>query len=253
MTNTASSLLVLLKHDDQESVISAIGNGNILWSGHRGFDWIGEEAEEWDSVLLVQYSSPSIMQESVERFREKNFERIRIYSVHLQSKMRIRVVRFMMKYIFSRSSVEFHDEIRTLEDIPKSEILPTKEQMLRLMHEKKDGPIVMVNFLSFFDKARYLSGFKGERGVTGEQAYDKYGQHAMRAVAKLGGVLEHGGAVESLLLGDSNIEWNQFGLMRYHTLEALQGMFKLKENVRAGTHRDAGLKSTRVYAFTPDN
>ena len=253
MGNTATSIVVLLKHDDQESVTSAIGNGNILWSGHRGFDWIGEEAEEWDSVLVVQYPSPTKLKESIERFREKNFERFRIYSVHLKSIMRIRLISFMMKYIFSRSSVEFHEESRTWDDLPKSKILPTKEQMLRLMHEKKDGPIVMVNFLSFFDEAKYPSGFEGKRGVTGEQAYDKYSQHAMRAVAKLGGVLEHGGAVESLLLGDSDIEWNRFGLMRYHTLEALQGMFKLKENVKAGIHRDAGLKSTRVYALTPDN
>ena len=253
MGNTATSIVVLLKHDNQESVTSAIGNGKILWSGHRGFDWIGEEAEEWDSVLLVQYSSPSILQEAIERFREKNFELIRIYSVHLLSKMRIRLVRFLMKYIFSRSTVEFHDEPSTLDDMPKSNILPTKEQMLRLAREKKDGPIVMFNFLSFFDEPKYPSGFEGKKGVTGEQAYDKYGRHAMRAVAKLGGIFEHAGVVESLLLGEFNIEWNQFAIMRYHTLEALHGMFKLKENVRAGAHRDAGLKSTRVYAFTPDN
>ncbi len=253
MSNTATSLLILLKHDGQESVISAIGSGNILWSGHRGFEWIGEEAEEWDSVLLVQYSSPSTLQEAVERFREKNLVKIRIYSVHLLSKMRVRIIRFLMRYIYSRSSVEFHDESRTLDDLPRSKILPTKDQMLRLFHEKKNGPIVMVNFLNYYDEPKYPSGFDGKRAVTGEQAYDKYSRHAMRAVAKLGGVLEHGGVVESLLLGESNIEWNQFGLMRYHTLDALQGMFKLKENVKAGIHRDAGLKSTRVYAFTPDN
>jgi len=253
MGNTATSIVVLLKYDNQESVTSAIGNGNILWSGHGGFAWIGEEAEEWDSVLLVQYSSPSILQESIERFREKNFELIRIYSVHLLSKMRIRLLRFMMKHIFSRLSVEFHDKIGTWDDIPKSNILPTKEQMLRISHEKKDGPITMVNFLNFFDNPKYPSGFEGKRGSTGEQAYNEYGRHAMRAVAKLGGIFEYAGVVESLLLGESNIEWNQLAIMRYHTLDALQGMFKLKENVRAGTHRDAGLKSTRVYAFTPDN
>ncbi len=41
--------------------------------------------------------------------------------------------------------------------------------------------------------------------------------------------------------------------MRYHTLEALHGMFRVKENIEAGIHRDAGLKKTRVYAFTPDD
>jgi hypothetical protein len=254
MVQSASSILVLLKHDGQEELVkSAIGEGKILWSGIDGLDWIGKEDEEWDSVFLVKYRSHSELQQSTERFKEKNFEKIRLFAVKPISKMRIRLIRFLMKYIFSRSSVELLDDAPTWDSRPKSDILPTKDQHIRVAREKKDSPIVMVNFLSYYDEPRYPSGFKGKRGKDGELAYDRYGRQAMRSVAKLGGIFENAGKIESLLIGESNVKWNQFAFMRYHTLDALEGMFRIKENMGAGIHRDAGLKTTRVYAFTPDN
>jgi len=252
MVNTASSILVLLKHGDQEaSVLSAIGDGKVLWSGADGLDWIGKEDEKWDSVFLIEYQSFIEVEESAERFREKNFENIRLFSVRPISKMRIRMFRFLMKYIFSRSSVELIGDTLNWDMIPQSDILPTKDQHLRVAKEKKDGPIVMVNFLSFYDAPKYPSGFTGKRAKSGELAYGQYGRHVMRTVAKLGGIIEYAGEVESLLIGESDVKWNQFGFMRYHTLDALQGMFRAKENIGAGIHRDAGLKVTEVMAFSP--
>jgi hypothetical protein len=254
MGKSASSILVLLKHGGQEpSVKSAIGDGLVLWCGQKGIEWIGKEDEDWDSVYLIKYSSTSEMHQSAKRFREKDFEKIRLYSVKPQSRLKIGLVRFLMKYIFSRSSVKLLDDAPDWNLLPIADILPTKEQQLRLAREKQDSPIVMVNFLSYHDTPNYPSGFGGKRAKDGESAYGKYSSHAMRAVAKLGGVLECGGEIESLLVGESELKWKQFGIMRYHTLEALHGMFRMKENIEAGIHRDAGLKSTRVYAFTPDN
>ena len=254
MGKSASSILVLLKHGGQEtSVKSAIGDGRVLWSGQKGIEWIGREDEDWDSTYLIKYSSTSEMHQSVKRFREKDFEKIRLFSVKPQSRMKIGFIRFLMKYIFSRSSVELLGDAPDWDLLPIADILPTKEQQLRLEREKQDSPIVMVNFLSYHDEPKYPSGFGGKRAKDGESAYGKYSSHAMRAVAKLGGVLECGGEIESLLVGESELKWKQFGIMRYHTLEALHGMFRMKENIDAGIHRDAGLKNTRVYAFTPDN
>jgi len=97
----------------------------------------------------------------------------------------------------------------------------------------------------------YPEGFKGRRGIDGESAYGIYGGRAMRAVAKLGGIFENAGEIESLLIGETNVKWDQFAIMKYHSLDALQGMFRLKENTEAGIHRDAGLKVTKVLAFSP--
>jgi len=241
-----------LKHGEQEaSVLSAIGDGKVLWSGTDGFDWIGKEDEEWDSVFLIECQSAIEVEESAERFREKNFENIRLFSVRPISKMRLRMIRFLMKYIFSRFSVELIGDVPNWDIIPQSDILPTKDQQIRLAKEKKDGPIIMVNFLSFYDAPKYPTGFMGKRAKSGELAYEQYGSQVMRTVAKLGGIIENAGEVESLLIGESDVKWDQFGFMRYHTLDALQGMFRVKENVGAGIHRDAGLKVTKVLPFSP--
>ena len=254
MGKPASSILVLLNHGGQKtSVPSAIGDGKVLWSGHNGIEWIGKDDEDWDSAYLIKYSSTSELQQSVVRFRKKDFEKIRLFSVKPQSRLKTGLVRFMMKYIFSRSSVELLGEAPDWDLLPASDILPTKEQQLRITREKQDSPIVMVNFLSYHGEPRYPPGYEGDRARNGESAYNKYSNHAMRAVAKLGGVLENGGEIESLLVEESKIKWKQFGLMRYHSLDTLHGMFRIKENVEAGIHRDAGLKNTRVYAFTPDD
>ncbi|MGY5858915.1 MAG: hypothetical protein RTU63_06065 [Candidatus Thorarchaeota archaeon] len=252
MGNHATSILVLLKHTNQETgLTSAIGDGKVLWSGNTGFEWIGPGNEEWDSVFLVHYEDDFRFQQAVERFREKNIDQIRLFAVRLGSKRRLRLIRFLMKYIFSRASVKLRDEVPD-PDTVQSGILPRKEQHARIVREDRGLPIVMVNFLKYHDIPKYPSDFAGERGGDGEEAYNRYGTQAMRSVAKLGGVIENMGDIESQLLGNPNEEWNQFGLMRYHSLDALQGMFRLEENVEAGIHRDAGLKTTRVYAFTPN-
>ncbi len=254
MGKPASSILVLLNHGGQEtSVPSAIGDGKVLWSGHNGIEWIGKDGEDWDSAYLIKYSSTSELQQSVVRFRKKDFKKIKLFSVKPQSRLKTGLVRFMMKYIFSRSSVELLGDAPDWDLLPASDILPTKEQQLRIAREKQDSPIVLVNFLSYHDEPKYPSGFSGKRADDGESAYGKYSSHAMRSVAKLGGVLECGGEIESLLVGESKEKWKQIGLMNYLSLDALHGMFRIKKNVEAGIHRDAGLKNTRVYAFTPDN
>lgn len=254
MVQSASSILVLLKHNGQEKLVKpAIGDGKILWSGHSGFEWIGKEDEEWDSIFLVEYPSPSELLQSVEMFRENNFEKIRLFTVKTESKMKIRLIRFMMKYIFSLSSIELLGDVPNWDLLPERDILPTKDQQLRVAREKKDVPIVMVNFLGYYDEPRYPTGFKGKRGKDGEEAYGMYGSRVMRVVAKLGGIVENAGEIESLLIGEYDLNVTQFALMRYHTLEALHGMFRVKENIEGGIHRDAGLETTRVYAFTPDN
>jgi len=254
MVQSASSILVLLKHDGQEELVkSAIGDGKILWSGHSGFEWIGKDDEDWDSIFLVEYSSPSELLQSVEMFRENNFEKIRLYTVKTESKMKIRLIRFLMKYIYSLSSIELVGDVPDWGLLPERDILPTKDQQLRVAREKKDVPIVMVNFLGYYDEPRYPPGFKGKRGKDGEEAYGMYGSRVMRVVAKLGGIVENAGEIESLLIGESDLNVTQFAIMRYHTLEALYGMFRVKENIEGGIHRDAGLETTRVYACTPDN
>lgn len=252
MRDTAASILVFLRYIEQESDIeSIIGDCQVLWSGRIGFEWIGDGDKEWDSVFLLKYRNFSEYQRAIDRFRMENFKQIKLFAVKPRSSSKIRFYRFLMKFIFSRSTVDFSDVDVNLDDFPQSKILPTKEQHIRLANEDKGKPVVMLNLLTYFEQPSYPPDYEGKRCRNGEDAYNQYGKHAMRAVAKLGGFIEAMGDVESILIGEDNEKWDQFALMRYPSHDAVQSMFKLRGPPEAAIHRDAGLEATKVYALTP--
>ena len=252
MSKQSTSLLVLLKHRGQDSDIeSVIGDGNVLWSGQKGFEWIGKGNEEWDSVFLIRYDDISEYQQAIERFRVKEFEQIRLVAVTPSSSIRRRIMRFLMRKIFSRGSLDLSDTEFNWKDVPKSKILPTKDQHSRIAIEHKGRPIVMVNFIKYYEQPMYSPEYEGKRSRTGEEAYNRYGNYVMRAVARLGGVIEYMGNVEAILIGDQDENWDQFAFMRYPSPDALQSMFRIRGSPDAGIQRDAGLQTTRVFGFTP--
>ncbi|MHA1930169.1 MAG: hypothetical protein ACTSV2_16480 [Candidatus Thorarchaeota archaeon] len=253
MSKPASSILVLLNFTEEEpNMEQIIGEGKILWSGHGGFEWIGKGNQDWDSIYLIKYRNHSLYYSALERLRIEEFKQIELYAVKPIASTKIRILRFLMKNVFSRSSVSFSKTEINLDDIPQSEILPSTEQHIRLANEYKGHPIVMLNLLKFNERPSYPFEFEGEKSTTGEDAYNRYGKFAMRAVAMLGGIIVHAGEIEKILIGDQDVEWNQFALMQYPSHTALQSMFRIKESPEAGIQRDAGLEATKVYATTPD-
>jgi len=253
MSKPASSMLALLRFKEQNlDIPSLIGDGHVLWSGHNGFEWIGKGGGEWDSVFLIQYKDLSEYHQAIERFRLGDFHQLKLFEVKPVSKNRRRIVRFLMKHIFSRFSVEMAEEDVDLDDIPQSEILPTKKQMIQLSDADKGYPVVMLNFLKYYENPSYPPEYEGEKRSNGEDAYNQYGKHAMRAVAKLGGVIQNMGEIVSILIGEQDEDWDRFALMQYPSHNALQSMFRMRGTPEAGIQRDAGLKATKVFALTPD-
>ncbi|MHA1479946.1 MAG: hypothetical protein ACTSQZ_00780 [Candidatus Thorarchaeota archaeon] len=252
MRKQASSILVLLRYGEEDTDVKpVIGDGMILWSGQNGFEWIGKMDEDWDSVFLIKYNDILEYQRAIERFRDKDFKQIRLFAVRPMSIIKLRFIRFLMKYIFSRFSVDLSQKDFNLDDVPQSDILPTREQHTRLASEDKGQPVFMLNLLKYHDQPLYPLEYEGKRSKNGEDAYNRYGQHAMRAVAKLGGVLENLGEINALLIGDPDEKWAQFAFMRYPSRSSLQSMFRMKQTPDAAIQRDAGLKATKTYAFTP--
>ena len=252
MSIQSTSILVLLKHRGQETDIEpVIGDGKVLWSGQKGVEWIGKGNEEWDSALLIKYDDTSEYQQAIERFRVKDFEQIRLFAVTPVSSSRRQILRFLMRNKFSRGSLDLSNAEFNWDNVPQREILPTKEQHARLAKEHKGRPIVMVNFIKYYDQPMYSPEYEGNRSRTGEEAYNRYGNYAMRTVARLGGVIEYMGKVEAILIGGQDEKWDQFAFMRYPSPDALQSMFRVREKPDAGVQRDAGLQTTRVFGFTP--
>ena len=88
---------------------------------------------------------------------------------------------------------------------------PTPASIRALVATHGDGPVQMVNLLKFKDVASYPPGHEYE-GSTGEEAYARYGEVAIRNVIGLGGrlVLASGFALCGL---SSFVPVSRFGLL----------------------------------------
>lgn len=134
-------------------------------------------------------------------------------------------------------------------DIPnhRPEIDPTRDQVRALRDHGRDGPIVMLNLLKFFARARYPEGHP-DAGITGPEAYAKY-QHAFTgtvgAVSRAEVVYE--GAAERCFIGMAGTpatDWDKVLLVRYPSRHAFLAMMADGDYREALVHRYAALERT---------
>ena len=253
----SKSLLVFLKYKDEKPVLKSIlGEGEILWSGKNGFEIIGDGKEEWEQVFLIKYPSAISFQNAVEKYNEIDLSNIKIISIKLFSSVKAKLMKFLMKRIFSKMPAKFYQVDKIDYDQLNSPILPTKEQLTRLLSKDIDQPVMMLNLMKYFESAKYPEDYSGKpnSNVSGKKAYNRYGKGVMRVLAKLGGTMEHLGEVKASIIGDIDKEWDAFGLVRYPSRKSFQKMFTLRSKTEENEaiHRDAGLEKTRVIALYPD-
>ncbi|MHA1671089.1 MAG: hypothetical protein ACTSV5_11025 [Promethearchaeota archaeon] len=230
---------------------SIVQKGKIIWSGINGFEIIGDSKAEWNEISIFRFDNATDYQNTVNLLKNDSFKEIKMLAIKPISRIKMIIIHFIMKYIFSRSKIEIVEKARDLEILLNSPILPKKEQFSRLLTEEDGNPVIMLNFLRFFPVAKYSAEFKGKhkKNETGEQAYNRYSQHAMKAVANLGGHLDYVGFVEETLMGEKTDKWDVIGLMRYPTHLAFRKMFNFKDMENGGIYRDAGLERTITIAL----
>lgn len=129
-----------------------------------------------------------------------------------------------------------------------STLVPTNEQVQKLIADGPDGPIVMVNLLKYRKKAVYgLERSEARENLTGEQAYRRYGQVALKHVAARGGSIVWAGPQSLVVIGDDCLnEWDEVVCVRYPSREAFLGMTQDPDYLAAHYHREAGLSRTAL-------
>ncbi len=121
----------------------------------------------------------------------------------------------------------------------KNQVTPNTDVAVSFFSEKEDGPFVMVNLLKFKETAEYEDG--SDTGLSGREAYQRYGAVVTQCLQKVGGRLIFGGVVTGLLLGEIEENWEMVALVEYPSLEAFRNMTSLPEFIAASAHRTAGL------------
>jgi uncharacterized protein (DUF1330 family) len=125
-------------------------------------------------------------------------------------------------------------------------INPDEEQLRALLRSGEEGPLQFVNLLAYRSHASYPDGHElATAGLSGGEAYGRYGAIALDHVVRRGGTLTLYNDVLQVLIGQAG-PWDQIAVMQYPGTDAFVDMIR-DPGYRAGlVHRDAGLAETAI-------
>ncbi len=130
-------------------------------------------------------------------------------------------------------------------------INPDEQQLRALLASGEPGPLQFVNLLSYFVEARYPDGHElAGAGLTGAEAYGRYGAVALDQVVRRGGTLTLYNDVLQVLIGQSG-PWDQIAIMQYPEIETFVDMIRDPDYQAGLVHRDAGLAATAILVSRP--
>jgi uncharacterized protein (DUF1330 family) len=150
-----------------------------------------------------------------------------------------------------RSAQEIEALLRALGSHGEGGLNPDADQLRDLIAADLGGPLQFVNLLAYHEVARYPAGHElAGRGLSGAEAYGRYGQIALDHVTRRGGRLTLFNDVEQVLIG-ATPAWDQIAIMEYPDTDAFVDMIRDPPYVAGLVHRDAGLAATMVLVSRP--
>jgi uncharacterized protein (DUF1330 family) len=113
--------------------------------------------------------------------------------------------------------------------------LPEPEQFQELMQGPQETPVVMVNLLSFKKDA------DGDNaGMSGEESYRLYGETMRKYVESKGGRFIWMGQVDSMVIGESDGDFQVIALIEYPSRKAFVEIASSAHVAEIGQDRLAG-------------
>ena len=124
-------------------------------------------------------------------------------------------------------------------------LFPSKEAIEEARKNHNDGkPIIQVNLLSYRKTAKYED--ESLNIISGEEAYKKYAEVAIKAVNKVGGRFLWYSKVRLTMVGRDIDQWDDVGIVMYPNLDKFVEMIDFDWYKQAIYHREAGLRDTRL-------
>ena len=150
--------------------------------------------------------------------------------------------------VTARSNDEVEEILEELSAHGLGDINPDQEQFRAILASDLDGPLQFVNLLGYYDEARYPADHRlSGAGLSGAEAYGRYGTVAVTEISKRGGRLDLFNDVKMVIAGD-NAAWDQVVIMEYPSIDSFIDMVRAPEYVEGLVHRNAGLERTVVLA-----
>ncbi len=124
-------------------------------------------------------------------------------------------------------------------------IYPTADQFKTLLEGPADTPVVMVNLLRFKPRAD-----APDEGLSGADAYQRYGNEMRKIVESHGGRILFSGRVDSMVIADADPGYHAVALVEYPSRAKFVEIATSAEVAAIGVHRAAGLESQWLIATT---
>ncbi len=127
----------------------------------------------------------------------------------------------------------------------KIEQVPNPEQIQKLLEGDEESPVVMVNLLSFKDRAE-----GGKPGLTGRESYDLYVDNMRQFIESKGARIIWSGQVDSMVIGDSDVQFDMIALVEYPSRRVFIDIASSSHVAEIGKDRLAGLAGQWLIATT---
>jgi uncharacterized protein (DUF1330 family) len=219
------------------------------WSAAADFGFIGPATAYWDRFMILSGEDPTLTPIDFGAELEDAFlARVALVRPPALALGLVRALALLGIWRAPRGKLL--TDPAGLESRP--DVMPDAASIATLLAQPANYAPAMVNFLAYYDEARYQSSDAGAPAVSGGVAYNRYGRVALQSVYHVGGHLLFYGRIVRVLRaaagGPAAGEWHELATMQYPDPEAILRMEQLPRYRAALKHRDAGLARTIVVA-----
>ncbi|MEL6387705.1 MAG: DUF1330 domain-containing protein [Pseudomonadota bacterium] len=127
---------------------------------------------------------------------------------------------------------------------------PTQDQLTAFLGANMTEPVCMVNLLKFRDKAAYAEGTsEAAEGLTGLEAYARYGAGVTEVFQHIGAKMIFGAPVARFMIGEG--DWDTVAMVWYPSRQTFIEMPQREDYQAIHYHREAGLLHQDLIETTP--
>lgn len=135
---------------------------------------------------------------------------------------------------------------------PDSHIDPARAAFEAFKALPRDAPVEMLNLLRFRPRAAYPEGHPAAaEGLSGAEAYRRYGRESGPVFARVGGTILWSGRPELVLIGPTDESWDAAFVARYPSAAAFLDMVTDPAYRVAVVHRQAAVATSRLIRTAP--
>ena len=129
---------------------------------------------------------------------------------------------------------------------------PDRAQFAAFKALDRDHPIEMLNLVRFRAKAAYPESHElAAAGLSGAEAYRRYGAETAPIIARLGASIIWRGTFQTTLIGPQGEVWDEMFIARYPSAHAFLEMVTDPAYRAAVIHRQAAVADSRLIRTAP--